>query len=346
MVAAATSGEAVSNQPEHRCNIDGAAGAPPASTGRKAATPCLIRVLDEFRACMAGTKGATGQLSNSEVATLRDALSSVSLQELGLKAPSKEQGIRNMEDAFQRLMLMSSQRRPPITYLHIYEDPEVSVGIFCLPAGACIPLHNHPGMTVFSRLLYGQMFVQSFDWCRNGDVALAEASAAADRANGTACEPAGVSEAAQEGRPARLVMSRVQSPADSPMVLFPEAGGNLHTFTALTDCAVLDVLSPPYDTANDRDCTYYYIAGGAGLVEGAAATDQQTLDPALAAAVLENGDPASSRNAARCSSGEHQAARGLVQLVEYEPPEDFVVTRGKYTGFLPASRRGSAPTSG
>ena len=40
---------------------------------------------------------------------------------------------------------------PPITYLPIYEDARVSLGVFCLPAGTRIPLHNHPGMTVLSR---------------------------------------------------------------------------------------------------------------------------------------------------------------------------------------------------
>lgn len=47
-------------------------------------------------------------------------------------------------------------------------------------------------------------------------------------------------------RLARLVVDKVLTAPCETSVLYPRSGGNLHCFTAVTPCAVLDVLAPPY----------------------------------------------------------------------------------------------------
>ncbi|KAJ7547072.1 hypothetical protein O6H91_08G067500 [Diphasiastrum complanatum] len=180
---------------------------------------------------------------------------------------------------------MVARWAPPISYLHIHEEERFSMGIFCLPTSAAIPLHNHPDMTVFSKLLYGSMHVKAYDWIYARDQEF--------NANSS------------EARLAKLAVDHVMTAPCETAILYPTSGGNMHAFTAITPCAVLDVLAPPYSLEDGRNCTYYrdfpyttYASCGSNL-------DQEE---------------------AECDDGK------LAWLEEVKPPDDFVVQRGIYRG--------------
>ncbi|KAF6159955.1 hypothetical protein GIB67_033039 [Kingdonia uniflora] len=154
---------------------------------------------------------------------------------------------------------IETEGAPPIAYLHLYECNRFSMGIFCLPPNAVIPLHNHPGMTVFSKLLFGSMHIKSYDWVAD------QPCATNDNLNPSYFQPPGV-------HLAKVKNDSVFTAPCKTSILYPNTGGNMHCFTALTACAVLDVLGPPYSDPEGRHCTYYRaypyssFAGNTGLV--------------------------------------------------------------------------------
>ncbi|XP_031271405.1 plant cysteine oxidase 2-like [Pistacia vera] len=166
-------------------------------------------------------------------------------EDVGLS--NRLQKIFSAQDAAKgHLMEDGVKGSPIVTYTTIYKFSKfshsfcysfVQLCLFFLPATAVIPLHNHPEMTVFSKLLLGTMHIKSYDLV----------------------DPVSSHDSPPHSQPrfARLVAdNNFTAPCDTS-VLYPTTGGNIHEFTAITTCEVLDVLKPPYSKADDRDCSHY-----------------------------------------------------------------------------------------
>lgn len=146
-------------------------------------------------------------------------------------------GLREDLDFFKTKNSVQGNTR--VTYATIHRCQNFSLCIFFLPETAVIPLHNHPEMTVFNKLLLGTMAIKAYDWV--------------DTFNGRYT----ASSTSKMRRLAKLKANTTFTAPCDTSVLYPTSGGNIHEFRAITPCVFLDVIGPPYSHDDGRDCSYY-----------------------------------------------------------------------------------------
>ncbi|CAL9053908.1 unnamed protein product [Musa banksii] len=174
--------------------------------------------------------GEDEPLTFEQIRWLQSLLDGVGPADVGIDGYGDEGPRVDERSPTSRRGLVLGHALEQITYIHIHECQDFSMGVFCFPAGATMPLHDHPGMVVLTKVLYGSVSWNAYDWVSN------------PRKNGLA------KVVAEE----RILQSSTRT-----SVLFPRSGGNMHSFTALTPCAILDVLTPPYSDELGRPSTYY-----------------------------------------------------------------------------------------
>jgi hypothetical protein len=113
--------------------------------------------------------------------------------------------------------------------------PDWELVLFAMPKDAAIPLHDHPGMHVLTRVVQGALRAEIWD-------------------------------VPHPGRPelATPAPDRTLTPEQPPHLTTPTAA-NVHGLTALEDTLFLDLFSPYYDPPA-RACSYYRVVDGQTLV--------------------------------------------------------------------------------
>lgn len=139
---------------------------------------------------------------------------------------------------------------PPVTYMHICETEVFSIGVFLLRTGASIPLHDHPGMNGMLKVLYGKVSVRCIDKLE-------------DNLTVSTIPPHFEPPLApfQTASLRRSVLRSVSEYSENsgPCLLTP-LRDNLHQIDAVGGpAAFLDILAPPYNPDDGRDCHYYKV---------------------------------------------------------------------------------------
>ncbi|XP_076181217.1 2-aminoethanethiol dioxygenase [Ptiloglossa arizonensis] len=127
----------------------------------------------------------------------------------------------------------------PMCVIDIFENKDLTISIFILKHGVTLPMHNHPGMHGFLKVISGAVQVNSYTLKTNDDHII--------KLNKEI--------AALRHRPISLH-------SNSPACILTPRDKNLHEISCIEGpAAFLDILSPPYDVDDcgkgPRPCTFF-----------------------------------------------------------------------------------------
>lgn len=158
----------------------------------------------------------------------------------------------DLHPQFMSEQLWKRKNKAPVTYVDIFDNPNLSVGIFILKPGMKLPLHDHPHMYGLIKVIAGVIKITSFSL----------------NTEATKKAAGGDSNFFRKALTAELNSEILATPDTVSCVLEPEKG-NLHEIESVGGpAAFIDILSPPYETyipnVGPRKCSYYKVVKEVG----------------------------------------------------------------------------------
>lgn len=170
-------------------------------------------------------------------------------------------------------------RLAPVTYIEIFENSDVTIGIFVLKSGARLPLHDHPLMHGVLKVIHGTVHILSYSPVSSRVVLRGSECSGSGAGEGHELDikmEYGFSDNIVEPCDIELTPTSLYRPIsllavkepemlvcekDEPCILCPRRG-NIHEIRSVDGpAAFLDILAPPYETdipgVGPRPCRYF-----------------------------------------------------------------------------------------
>ncbi|KAA8491066.1 Plant cysteine oxidase 3 [Porphyridium purpureum] len=149
---------------------------------------------------------------------------------------------------------MAADADNDIEFIDVGEAENFTMCVFVLPPGTRIPLHDHPGMIVFSKVLFGELECESYNLIsRESSRALMPGKSA------SRLMALGLNLPRRPG-PTHAVVepNQVDIVRAGEMRSLTPTRANVHSFFSRDKwTAVFDLVMPPYDDEAGRPCTYF-----------------------------------------------------------------------------------------
>lgn len=138
-------------------------------------------------------------------------------------------------------------------FLPLNENEDFNIGMFFLPKGHEIPLHDHPEMIVVSKIIEGRLEFLSIDFFNEKIQKELPKKLYYSSSN---------VELGSEIFQANIISRSILKTND--LLYLTPFTGNMHSFKAIEDSIILDILIPRYDMIN-RFCNFYKILNESGI---------------------------------------------------------------------------------